>query len=140
MVKRILIASVLGSMLAITSIGAAFAHECVISSRSDQGDAGATHSGRWAVLTLADVLGFINEEIPGQADAPLTADQIAWAVANRDDILGTSGFPDSWVTRMDKTIGEGSSNPNLADLTGLDHLADLYGQQIGTLYFVALGQ
>jgi hypothetical protein len=140
MVKRVLTASLLASMLAVASVGAAFAHECVISSRSDQGDAGATHSGRWAVLTLADVLGFINTEIPGQEHQFLTDDQIAWAVANRDMILGTENFPDSWVVRSDKTIGEGSSNPNLGDVTGLDHLADLYGEQVGTLYFAALGQ
>jgi hypothetical protein len=139
MVKRILVAALLASTLAIASVGAAFAHECVISSRSDQGDAGATHSARWAVLTLADVLGFINTEIPGQEDQFLSPEQIEWAVANRDAILGTTGFPESWVTRTDKTIGEGSSNPNLANLKGLDHLADLYGEQVGTLYFAALG-
>ena len=134
MVKRILVAALLASTLAVASVGAAFAHECVISSRSDQGDAGATHSGRWAVLTLADVLGFINTEIPGQEDQFLTEDQVAWAVANRGDL------PESWVTRTDKTIGEGSANPNLADMKGLDHLADLYGQQVGALYFAALSQ
>src|SRR5574338_862147 len=85
MVKRILVASLLASTLAIASVGAAFAHECVISSRSDQGDAGATHSDRWTVLTLADVLGFINTEIPGQETAFLTPEQIDWAVANRGD-------------------------------------------------------
>jgi hypothetical protein len=85
------------------------------------------------------VLGFINTEIPGQEDQFLSPEQIEWAVANRDAILGTTGFPESWVTRTDKTIGEGSSNPNLANLKGLDHLADLYGEQVGTLYFAALG-
>jgi hypothetical protein len=139
MVKRILVASLLASTLAIASVGAAFAHECVISSRSDQGDAGATHSDRWTVLTLADVLGFINTVIPGQETQFLTAEQIEWAVANRDELLGTSDFPESWVTRTDKTIGEGSSNPNLADHHGLDHLADLYGTQVANLYFAALG-
>ena len=101
MVKRILVAALLASTLAVASVGAAFAHECVISSRSDQGDAGATHSARWAVLTLADVLGFINTEIPDQQDQFLSPEQIEWAVANRDAILGTTGFPDSWVTRTD---------------------------------------
>ena len=135
MVKRILVASLLAASLVVVSAGAAFAHECVISSRSDQGDAGATHSGRWAVLTLADVLGFINAEFDGPA---LTDEQIEWAVANRDALLETENFPDSWVTRTDKTIAEGSADPNLADEKGLDHLADLYGEQVGRLYFAAL--
>ncbi len=132
MLRKLAAASLLSGVLAVASVGAVFAHECVISSRSDQGDAGATHSSRWAVLTLADVLGFINTEIPGQETAFLTPEQIDWAVANRGDL------PSSWVTRTDKTIGEGSSNPNLADGKGLDHLAALYGQQVAALYFEAL--
>ncbi len=131
MLKRLLGASLLSAVLAVASVGAVAAHECVISSRSAQGDAGATHSSRWMVLTLADILGFINQEIDPSLPA-LTPDQIAWAVANRGDL------PLSWVTRSNKTIGENSSNPNLADGKGLDHLADLYGAQVGALYFAAL--
>jgi hypothetical protein len=41
--------------------------------------------------------------------------------------------------RADKTIGEGSANPNLADGRGLDHLADTYGAQLVGIYFAALG-
>lgn len=129
MLKRLLAASLLSGALAVVSVAAVSAHECVISSRSAQGDAGATHSKVWGVLTLADVLGFINEEVGGAA---LTDAQIAWAVAHRGDI------PESWVTDFRKTIGEGSANPNLADGRGLDHLADLYGEQVVELYFAAL--
>ncbi|HET9878344.1 MAG TPA: hypothetical protein VFQ81_03440 [Candidatus Limnocylindria bacterium] len=132
MKRRMVIASLLAGSLAVASVGAATAHECVISSRSAQGDAGATHSSRWITLTLADVLGFIHTEIPGQADMPLTPAQIEWAVANRGDL------PSSWVTRGDKTIGAGSANPNIADGRGLDHLAALVGPQVGALYFAAL--
>jgi hypothetical protein len=132
MLKRFLVASVLSGVLAVASVGAVLGHECVISSRSDQGDAGATHSSRWMTLTLADVLTFI---IPGEVGGPsLTPDQLQWALDNRGDI------PLSWTTRSDKTIAEGSSDPNLADGKGLDHLADLYGPQVGSLYFAALQQ
>jgi hypothetical protein len=132
MKRRFLLASVLAGSLAVASIGAASAHECVISSRSAQGDAGALHSARWTTLALADVLGFINTVIPGHETDFLTADQIAWALANRGDL------PLSWVVRSDKTIGEGSANPNLANGKGLDHLEDLVGPQVGALYFAAL--
>jgi hypothetical protein len=97
------------------SIGAVFAHECVISSRSTQGDQGATNSKVWGTLQLAEVLDFA---------FGLNPDQIEWAVDNRGDL------PESWVTRMDKTIGEGSANANLADGKGLDHLEDLVGAQV----------
>jgi hypothetical protein len=128
MLRRSLMALILATSLAALSVGSAFAHECVISSRSDKGDAGATHSRVWGVLGLADVLGFIHEVVGGE---PLTADQIAWALENRGSL------PESWVTRMDKTIGEGSANPNLADGRGLDHLEQLVGEQVVGLYFAA---
>lgn len=128
MLRRSVSAAILAGLLAITSVGAVLGHECVISSRSDRGDQGATHSGRWATLALSDVLGFIHEVVGGE---PLTAAQIEWAVANRGSL------PESWVTRSDKTIAEGSANPNLADGRGLDHLADLVGEQVVALYFAA---
>jgi hypothetical protein len=129
MLRRSLLAALLATALTAVSVGAVFAHECVISSRSTQGDEGATHSKVWDQLFLADVLGFIHEAVGGE---PLTADQIAWAVANRGDL------PEYWVTRFDKTIGAGSSNPNLADGAGLDHLAQLVGEDVVALYFAAL--
>jgi hypothetical protein len=108
------------------SIGSAFAHECVISSRSAQGSEGATNSKVWGKLFLAEILDFafgLNEA------------QIEWALDHRDDF----GLPEYWVTRIDKTIGEGSSNPNLADGTGLDHLQDLVGGQVFLLAQAAQG-
>jgi hypothetical protein len=67
----------------------------------------------------------------------LTPGQISWAV----DTAVAQGLPaDGWVVRADKVIGEGSSNPNLANGKGLDHLADAYGPQLVAIYFAALGQ
>jgi hypothetical protein len=129
MVRSSILAAVLASALTAMSVGAVAAHECVISSRSAQGDEGAVNSKVWDKLFLADVLGFIHEEVGGPA---LTADQIAWAVANRGDL------PEYWVTRFDRTVGAGSSNPNLADGRGLDHLVPMVGEQVVALYFAAL--
>jgi hypothetical protein len=129
MLRRSLLAAVLASALTAMTVGAVAAHECVISSRSAQGDEGATNSKVWDKLFLADVLGFIHAEVGGPA---LTADQIAWAVANRGDL------PEYWVTRFDKTIGAGSSNLNLADGRGLDHLVPMVGEEVVALYFAAL--
>jgi len=67
----------------------------------------------------------------------LTPGQISWAV----DTAVAQGLPaDGWVVRADKVIGEGSSNPNLVNGKGLDHLADAYGPQLVAIYFAALGQ
>lgn len=122
-----------GTLLAVTAT-AALGHECTIASRSAQGDTGSLHSSRWARLTLQDVFGFINQDVGGPA---LTADQIDQAVALAID----AGLPaDGWVVRSDKTVGEGSSNPNLADGKGLDHLADSVGGTIVGIYLqVAFG-
>jgi hypothetical protein len=115
MLRRTVISLLLAGMLAIASVGSAFAHECVISSRSAQGDQGATNSKVWDKLYLSTILG---------AFLGLTDDQVAWALDNRGDL------PEYWVTRIDKTIGEGSSNPNVANGKGLDLLVDLVGPQI----------
>lgn len=117
MVRRSIVAALLASVLAIASVGSAFAHECVISSRSAQGNEGATHSKVWGKLYLAEILDFAFGLNPAQ---------IEWAVEHRGDF----NLPEYWVTRFDKTIGEGSSNPNLADAKGLDHLQALVGGQV----------
>ncbi len=132
--RRVLLASVLAGAIIGASAPAVLGHECFIVSRSDQGNAGALHSSRWVQLDLATIFGFINELVQGPA---LTPSQIEWAV----DEAVSQGLPeDGWVVRSDKTIGEGSANPNLANGKGLDHLADVYGEQIVGIYFAALGQ
>ncbi len=131
--RRMLVSLVLAGSLVAVAAPAVLAHECVIASRSAQGDAGAQHSGRWGNLGLADVFGFIHTAVGG---APLTASQITWAVNE----AVAQGLPaGGWTIRVDKTIGEGSKNPNLADGKGLDHLAQSVGGQIVGIYFAALG-
>ena len=131
-IRRGLAASLLAATMLIGTAGVALGHECVISSRSAQGDAGALHSSRWFRLGLADVYGFINQDVGGPA---LTPAQIAWAVGESIK----QGLPaDGWVIRADKTIGEGSKNPNLANGKGLDHLVELVGAQVVGIYFDAL--
>ncbi len=126
-----------GGILAITvlgsSAGVALGHECYIANRSAAGDAGALHSGRWTRLSLAAIFGFINTFLNGPA---LTSGQISWAVSEAIN----EGLPaDGWVVRSDKTIAEGSADPNLANGKGLDHLADSFGPQLVGIYFQALG-
>ena len=121
-----------GSLLAVAA-PAVLGHECTIASRSAKGDAGALHSANWGRLTLQDVFGFIGPELGGR---PLTPDEIDQAV----DMAVAAGLPaDGWVTRFDKTIGEGSHNPNLANGKGLDHLIDSAGPTIVGIYFAIAG-
>jgi hypothetical protein len=131
--RRIGLSLVLAGSLLAVAAPAVLGHECTIASRSAQGDAGAQHSANWARLTLADVFGFIHTVVGGR---PLTAQEIDQAVAMAID----AGLPaNGWVTRTDKTIGEGSKNPNLANGKGLDHLADSVGPTIVGIYFQIAG-
>ena len=130
--RRMLVGLGLAVSLAGAGAPTVLGHECFIANRSAQGDAGALHSGSWVRIALADVFGFINQFVGGPA---LTSSQITWAV----NTAVAQGLPaDGWVVRSNKTIGEGSSNPNLANGKGLDHLADVYGPQLVGIYFAAL--
>ena len=127
--RRILSGILLSAALLTIAAPVVAAHECIISNRSAQGEAGADHSARWDRLTLADIFGFIHFEVGGPALSPA---QIEEAV----DIAVSQGLPENgWVTRSDKTIGAGSNNPNLHDGKGLDHLVGLVGEQIVGIYF-----
>ena len=131
--RRFLVGLSLAGSLTALAAPAALGHECTITSRSAQGDAGALHSSNWVRLGLADVFGFINSAVGGPA---LTAGQITWAV---NEAIAEGLPAGGWVIRSDKTIGEGSNNPNLANGKGLDHLADSVGAQFVGIYFQALG-
>ncbi len=130
--RRMLVGLLLAVSLSAVGAPAVLGHECFIANRSAQGDAGALHSGNWTRLTLGTIFGFINQFVGGPA---LTSSQVTWAVNE----AVAEGLPaDGWVVRSDKVIGEGSSNPNLANGKGLDHLADAYGGQLVGIYFAAL--
>jgi hypothetical protein len=131
--RRIALSFVLAGTLLAVAAPAVLGHECTIASRSAKGDAGALHSANWGRLGLADVFGFIHEVVGGR---PLTPAEIDQAVAMAVD----AGLPaDGWVIRVDKTIGEGSNNQNLADGKGLDHLAQSVGEEIVGIYFAIAG-
>jgi hypothetical protein len=118
MIMRKVLITIAGTLTALVMFaGTASAHECYIDSRSDQGDAqAAQNSPVWDVLTVQDIAGF----------APPGTDTTCFV-----DYWLANGGPASITTRIDKTIGEGSSNPNLADGTGLEHAEDVFGALFG---------
>src|SRR5262245_51841566 len=104
---------VAGVVAAIVFIGtAASAHECFIANRSATGNAHAAQSPSWETLTVADLATFT----PPGTDAACFIDY--WT---------SHGGPASFTIRSDKTIGEGSNNPNLANGKGLEHAEDVFG-------------
>jgi hypothetical protein len=127
--RRLVASLVLGASVLAVAAPVVSAHECYVVNRSAKGEAGADHSARWDRLPLGAIFGFIHEVVAGD---PLTPTQIEWAVAE-----GVSqGLPaDGWLTRTDRTISNGQRT---ADGKGVDHLAEVYGEQIVGIYFEAL--
>jgi hypothetical protein len=104
---------VTGAVTAVLLFGsAASAHECFIANRSDRGDAAATHSDRWVVLTVSDIANF----------APPGTDHACFI-----EYWTSHGGPPALTIRSDKTIGASSSNPNLANGKGLEHAEAVFG-------------
>ena len=118
MPRRFLASVALAAAAVLMMASTAFAHECFIVNRSAQGDANVTHSSNWATLSVA---GFANS--PGFPPGVDPDCFIAY--------WSSHGGPDSITVRIDKTIGEGSQNPNLGNGSGLDHIEDAYGTLLG---------
>ena len=116
-VTRVVAALAGAAALTVLPISAAFGHECFIANRSDKGNAGASNSKVWETVTIETI---VNDFIR------LPPDLGACVVAK----WNAEGLPAQFTFRSDKTIGEGSSNPNLGNGKGLEHAEDAYGPQV----------
>lgn len=120
--RQIFAVLTMSAALVLGASGVAQATDCIIPSRSDQGDASAgAHSQVWVTLEVAD---FVQSpdfavEFPG---VDPTCFLNYWL---------SHGGPSSFTTRTNKVIGDGSANPNLANGVGLDHIDEAYGPLAG---------
>ena len=121
MPRRFLASVALATAVLLLMASTVFAHECFIANRSAQGNLKATNSSRWVTLTVAD--------FAHSPDFPPGVDPDCFLA-----YWSSHGGPDSVTLRADKTIGEGSHNPNLGDGKGLDHLEDAFGPLIGASF------
>ncbi|GGI44836.1 hypothetical protein BCL57_000660 [Agromyces flavus] len=127
----------IGAGVALAAIGvlgtgaAAYAHECYNASRSDKGNAGASHSQVWFTLNITDALagdiesGFITQE---QADCIF-------------DAYTAGGGPASFTIMIKGANGQdgviAANNPNdwhATDNKGIDHFFEAYGGLIFSSY------
>jgi hypothetical protein len=114
---KIIAASAGAAVFTLLPASPALAHECFIAKRSAQGNAGAANSPAWETVTIETI---VNDFIG--LPAPLGTCVLGkWHAA---------GLPAEFTFRSDKTIGEGSNNPNLANGKGLEHAEDVYGPTI----------
>ncbi len=121
MPRRFLASVALATAALLLMASTVFAHECFIANRSAEGNLKATNSSRWATLNVAD--------FAHSPDFPPGVDPDCFIA-----YWSSHGGPDSLTLRTDKTIGEGSNNPNLGNGKGLDHLEDAFGPLIGASF------
>ena len=122
----------LAAAIVLGSGAGAFAHECINSSRSDQGNQQAgSHSQAWWTLHVEDA-------IAGDAAAGYITGEQAECIL---ETYSATGAPMSFTIMVKGANGQGgtlgSRNPNpglMADGTGIDHLFDAYGAQILASY------
>jgi len=108
----------IGALMLIGS-GSAFALDCFIASRSSRGNAAAgSHSKVWVTVVVDDFAH--GPDFPPGFDADcFVAEWLA------------GGGPASFTVRVDKVIGGNSSNPNLGNGSGLDHIETAHGALFG---------
>ena len=122
----------LAAVLALGSGAAAYAHECFIPNRSEQGNAKAgANSQAWYTLVVADAIqGDVGPEGITQAQADCILREYT-----------ATGAPSSFTVHVKGATGQDGTlaahNPNLAkggDGKGVDYIFAAYGEQIGGSY------
>lgn len=117
MKRRIVAVAAMSVALVAGFASPAAALECYIANRSATGNANATHSSRWITVTVADFAA--SPEFPPGVDPDCF---VAYWLSH--------GGPEGFTVRSDKVIGEGSSNPNLGNGKGLEHIEEAFGALI----------
>ena len=134
--RRILLRSTLiGALAATLFAGTAFAHECIVISRSETGNVAAgTNSARW--LSVATIESLFTG--PFLVPVPLEGAQLDWAI----DQAREAGLPDTFTIFIGaKTIADHTPamERNGQDGKGIDHASNWFPTIIA-IYEEALEQ
>jgi hypothetical protein len=136
MLKKVLVPAAAAASAVLLMSSSAFAMDCFVVKRSNQGATSAGHSSQWFSIPVAGILaddpanggfGFC----PAQVDAAIAA-------------LKAAGLPTVLATRTDKILLEGTGadrNGKTADGKGIDHFEEspLIGELIGVATAAAAG-
>lgn len=109
------------ALLVVAGGGSALAHECFNASRSENGNANATHSSKWFTLSLEMLAADVG------LDEAQTEQFVEAAIAE--------GIPESFTIFVgNHTIGEGTpaftTLGHQSDDKGIDHFFTTYGDQL----------
>ena len=134
--RQILLRSMLiGTLAATLTAGTAFAHECIVISRSDTANVAAgTNSARW--LAVATIESLFTD--PFIVPEPLEGAQLDWAIDQARD----AGLPETFtIFTGAKTIADGTPamERHSQNGKGIDHAFDWF-PTIFAIYLEALEQ
>jgi hypothetical protein len=134
MIRKALLTTALTAGLIAGSAGVASAHECFNASRSDKGNAGATHSAKWETLTLEHLYSTVHGYVGGPA---LSSEQVAQAVT----MAKAAGVPASFTVFHGGMLPANKKElgPKASDGKGIDHFASGYGDILIGIYFQLVG-
>lgn len=137
MLKKSVAAGVLAVGLVFAGSGVAAAHECYVPGRSDQGNAGASHSANWYTLTVQELFSSAHNFVGGAA---LTPAQVQIAV----DMAADAGIPSSFTVFERFTLpvakeGAAGQAGKSTDGKGIDHFFEGYGDQLLGIFFEVRG-
>ena len=134
MIRKTIAVTALSAALVLAGTGVASAHECFIPGRSDQGDAGASHSQNWVTLHIEELFRGGHEFLGCPA---LTEEQVGEALAMAE----AQGIPLSLTTFARDTLPKGKApESHSADGKGIDHYFHAYEDAlIGIFYTVQAG-
>ena len=135
MLRRTAAALALTTALVTVGAGAASAHECFITNRSEQGNAGASHSANWYTLQLEELYRSGHLFLGGD---PLTDEQ----VQNALQMTAEAGVPLSFTVferfTLPRSMDElDALSTKSADGKGVDHFFVAYGDAIAGIFFAA---
>jgi hypothetical protein len=123
--------------IVVAASGGAWAHECFVANRSQQGNAAVSaHSAAWFTITPEILFG----ELIGLQGGALTCAVNAWKA--------DPSLPAYIVVGGKQAVGQGGviaeNNPNFAsglasNGRGIDHAEDVYGPAVGAILAGCLG-
>ncbi|MFE5409077.1 hypothetical protein [Microbacterium sp. NPDC056569] len=133
MIRKIVAASALSVTLVLAGAGVASAHECYMPNRSEQGNAGASHSKNWVTLEIADLFRSAHEFFGGAA---LTEAQVQEAVA----MAAAQGIPTTLTTFARDTLPKGNApESHSSDGKGIDHYFHTFEEDLITIFLTVRG-
>ncbi|KAF2412199.1 hypothetical protein B1729_16425 [Microbacterium sp. B35-04] len=133
MIRKIIGATALSAALVFAGAGVASAHECYIPHRSDEGNAGASHSKNWVTLDISELFVGAHEFLGGEA---LTPEQVQEAV----EMTAARGIPTSLTTFARDTLPKGNApESHSTDGKGIDHYFHAFEDDLINIFLTVRG-